>query len=344
MTEPRIALYFRARPETDRWLRGDRHVRPLVRRIVRGRPRPGGVDKVLINLCAGLRELGVQYDINPPFASLQEGDRIGVLGRGREVLSGYDRGFPIVAGIGLMTHPSEWPTLCDEYPVVTYLSHSEWVNKQYVPYYGDRCRIWPVGIDTQLWRPDPSVRKTVDFLVYDKIPRPSDATGETLRASTLDTLAKCGLSFKVLTYGRYQPSDFRSGLLRARALLFLSPHESQGIACGEALSSDVPVLAWDPEKWTDPNRFEWGEADAVATSVPYFDDRCGVRFRGPSDFHDSLTRFLRLRDGGELKPREYMIENLTLAASARRFIDHLDEAQSAEAQRRISPLASRRAT
>jgi hypothetical protein len=29
--------------------------------------------------------------------------------------------------------------------------------------------VWPVGIDTERWQPDPAVPKTVDVLIYDKI-------------------------------------------------------------------------------------------------------------------------------------------------------------------------------
>src|SRR5260370_7424478 len=68
-----------------------------------------------------------------------------------------------------MTHPSEWPTLCDDYPIAFYLQHSEWTNNVYRPYFGDKCRIWPVGIDTNAWRPSASSRKSYDILIYDKI-------------------------------------------------------------------------------------------------------------------------------------------------------------------------------
>src|SRR5689334_12938444 len=119
----RICLYYRREPERNRWVPGDRFVRPLVRRIIRGRPRPGGIDKVFINLCLGLDRLGQHYEVNLPFEQLRDDDRVGVLGVGRYSLVGYDRPNPIVAGIGLMTHPSEWPSLLADYPVAFYLQH-----------------------------------------------------------------------------------------------------------------------------------------------------------------------------------------------------------------------------
>ena len=124
----RICLYYKREPECDRWILGDRYIRPLIRRLVRGKPRAGGIDKVFINLCLGLDKLGIKYEVNLPFKKIKDDDLIGILGRGRNCLNGYDRPNPIVAGIGLMTHPSEWSTLCEDYPVVKYLQHSEWAN------------------------------------------------------------------------------------------------------------------------------------------------------------------------------------------------------------------------
>src|SRR6202035_1851384 len=102
----RICLYYRPIPEKDRWLLGDRYVRPLVRRAVRGKPRPGGLDKVFANLCLGLDRIGIRYLVNLPFNELRADDWVGILGRDRHSLEGYSRPNRIVAGIGLMTHPS----------------------------------------------------------------------------------------------------------------------------------------------------------------------------------------------------------------------------------------------
>ena len=100
----RLCLYYVPEPERDRWLPGDRHWRPIVRRLVRGKPRPSGIDNVFLNLRAGLDRLGIAYVVNEPFRRLRASDAVGVLGRGRHCLDGYRQANPIVAGIGLMTH------------------------------------------------------------------------------------------------------------------------------------------------------------------------------------------------------------------------------------------------
>lgn len=53
----RICLYFRPLPEQDRWLPGDRFVRPAIRRLIRGRPRVGGVENVFHNLFIGSKDV-----------------------------------------------------------------------------------------------------------------------------------------------------------------------------------------------------------------------------------------------------------------------------------------------
>jgi len=322
----RICLYYRPLRETDRWVRGDRHVRPLVRRLVRG-PERGGVPAVFANLRRGLDRLGQQYVINPPFRALRADDRVGVLGRGRDCLAGYDRPNPIVAGIALMTHPSEWPTLCDEYPVVTYLQHSQWAADVYRPYFGDRCKVWPVGIDTHRWRPSPA-RKSVDFLVYEKFLWEHEAHRQRVLEPALAVLRSRALTYELLRCGTYTPREYAAMLARARAMLFLSPHESQGIAYQECLSSGVPVLAWDQRACLDPNRFAWGTPVISATSVPYFDERCGMRFSSAGDLPEALDAFLDAMRGGRFAPRDYVLETLTLERGATEFVRHLDEAMS----------------
>lgn len=321
----RICLYYLREPETDRWLPGDRYVRPAIRRVVRGKPRPGGVEKVFINLCLGLDELKVRYEVNLPFQKLHAEDRVGVLGRGRQCLKGYDRPNSIVAGPALMTHPAEWPSLCEDYPVVKYLQHSEWANNVYKPYFGDRCFIWPVGIDMDSWCPR-GKPQTVDFLIYDKMMWERKERITNLLEPIQSELKRRSLSFEIIRYGEYTAAHFKNALSRCRAMIFLCEHESQGLAYQEALASGVSILAWDQGWYLDPNRFAWGASDIPATSVPYFDDRCGMKFKNLDEFEPKLDQFIGLLNNGAFLPREYILENLTLKKCAAAYLRILDEA------------------
>jgi hypothetical protein len=323
----RICLYYVSEPERDRWVMGDRHVRQFIRKIIRGASRPGGVDKVFINLCLGLDKLEIPYEVNLPFEQLQKGDRVGVLGRGRNCLNGYNQPNPIVAGIGLMTHPSEWPNLCEEYPVVKYLQHSDWANDVYKPYFGDHCDIWAVGINTDLWQPTLYENKSVDFLLYNKIMWDYDQRVGDLLTPIREYLNQQGLTFEELRYGSYKQQDFQAALSRCRAMIFLCEHESQGIAYQECLASDVPILAWEQGKYLDPRRFAWGIPSVSASSVPYWDERCGIKFQNINEFPTKLAEFLEKLNQKQFHPRDYILENLTLEICALNYIEILNQAK-----------------
>ena len=50
---------FYEEPDPDRWFLFDRYPRQILRRLVRGKPRPGGQTRVFLNLCAGLDKLSI---------------------------------------------------------------------------------------------------------------------------------------------------------------------------------------------------------------------------------------------------------------------------------------------
>lgn len=323
----RLCLYYIREPERDRWFAGDRHIRPLIRRVIRGYSRPSGVDKVFINLKLGLDKLKIDYEVNPPFKLLRKDDRVGVLGRGRHCLEGYKQTNKIVAGIGLMTHPSEWKTLCEDYPVVKYLQHSEWANEVYKPYFGERCAIWAVGIDTDHWQPLTGTSKTTDFLIYDKIRWNYDKYETELLTPIRNKLTKSGLSFEELRYGMYEPADYKAALERCRAMIFLCEHESQGIAYQECLASGVPIIAWDQGQCLDPNRFKWGTPYIPATSVPYWDERCGVKFKDICEFPSRFEEFVDKQTSNYFSPRDYILEKLTLEKCAGDYLELYQDMQ-----------------
>ncbi|MBF0176409.1 MAG: glycosyltransferase [Magnetococcales bacterium] len=325
----RICLYYIVEPEKDRWFRGDHHIRPKIRRLLRGPTPPTGPGQVFANLCRGLDHLRVPYCVNLPFGDLEQGDRIGVLGLGLNCLNGYNHPFPIVAGISLMSHPSQWPTLCDDYPVVRYLQHSSWSNDLYKPYFGDRCALWPAGIDTHYWQPThDKIPKDYDFLIYNKISWCREERRIELIDPIRHILHKRGLRSMEIRYGSYRPDMYRQALARCRAMIFLSESESQGIAYQEALASGVPVLAWDPGECRDPSRFQWGVPHIPASSVPFFDERCGMRFVHSGVFPEVLDHFMDHLHTHRFAPRDYILENLTLELSTRQFLHYLEEAHA----------------
>lgn len=322
----RVVLIYRWAQQSDRWFKGDHRWRAPIRRLIRGPDPIGGIDYVFLNLCAGLQRLGADYVANPPMAEIRADDLVGVIGRGRESLTGYRAENPIVTGVAVAGHPAEWPTLFEDYPVACNLVHCDWVKAMYDPWYGaERVRTWPVGIDTDLWAPAPAKEKAIDFLVYDKIHWDAEQVQGALRAPLIAELEQRGLTYAIIRYGTYKPADLKRQLRRARCLLFLCEHETQGLAYQQAMSAGLPVLAWNPGQWLDPWRYRYGETFVPATSVPFFDERCGRTFCGVPDFKDELDQFMDEWRSGRYAPREYVLKHLTLSQCAQRYLDILEE-------------------
>jgi hypothetical protein len=323
-----IQLYFRKEPEEDWLFPGDKYIKPLIRQLIRGK-KTSGVEKVFLNLCKGFNKLGVEYSINKSFSTLKPQDQIVVLGAGKFSLAGYNKTNPIVAGIALMTHPSEWPSLCEDYPVIRYLQHSNWANNVYKLYYGDQvCHTWPAGIETDKWSADNKIVKSNDILIYNKIRWDKEENGNSLVEPIRNLLKGKGLSYKEIVYGFYKEDEYFNLLKESKAMIFLCEHESQGFACCEALSMNVPVIAWDNGYCLDPNRYKWGDPVMPATSVPFFDERCGERFKDYLEFQELFDLFFDNVKSSFYNPRDYILENLTLEKSAEKMLNIITEAYS----------------
>jgi glycosyltransferase involved in cell wall biosynthesis len=143
------------------------------------------------------------------------------------------------------------------------------------------------------------------------------------------TLAERGLKTAVLRYGAYRETQFRTLLKRSKALIYLSEHETQGLARLQAHSCGVPILAWDQGGfWENPSYFPHQVRFSPVTSVPDWDERCGVKFKNMDEFPARLAEFLKLLSAGRFAPREYVLENFTLEKCAGEYLRIVNELQA----------------
>jgi hypothetical protein len=222
-----------------------------------------------------------------------------------------DYGYPDAAALvardprnRILTQPSEWP-------VEFYRSAC-----------GDKVRAMFVGIDTQLWPDLSRQHKDRDFIIYDKIRWDHGIVrgGDTpaIVAATTRLLDQLGLSYVVLRYGAHHLGQFRAALSRARGMIFLCEHETQGIAYQEAMASNVPVLALDEGVLADPEQRRFASPALRVSSVPYFDATCGETFV-PDQIESALMRFMRKLP--EYKPREFVLEYLSMRKAAENYLE-----------------------
>lgn len=312
---------FYEEPDPDRWFLFDRYPRRVLRRIYRGRPLVGGQHRVFLNLCAGLHKIGVAYRVNDyAFARRHEEEAVGIVGKPC-VLDKMKWRNPIVFGAAVYSHPLDDPDLLARLPIRKILVPGEWMRRMCEPYWGQQVVAWPVGIDTDLWSDSANMSKTVDVLIYDKIRWRREDYVPGLLDPIKARLEAAGLTFREIRYGFYREDDFHSLLGESRAMLFLCEHETQGIAYQQALARGVPLLAWDRGGfWQDPTYYPQRVRYEPVTSVPYWDDRCGLRFQSLDEFSRTLSAFWSGVQAKTFSPRAFILDHLTLEACARRYV------------------------
>ena len=197
-------------------------------------------------------------------------------------------------------HPSDW-------------TRDTWIGmgaNQYLP-----IHTLPFAVDTELFIPIPKSEKTEVF-VYHKTRHPMEL--EWIR----NFLHSKNISFTIFDYGKkYEQNDYIKCLQKAKYGIWLGRHESQGFALEEALSMNVPLLVWDVTSMNQEYGYHY--ENIPATAIPYWDERCGESFTDISQMEETFVRFVNRLD--EYKPRDYILENLSVEACSKRFLEFIEK-------------------
>jgi hypothetical protein len=133
-------------------------------------------------------------------------------------------------------------------------------------------------------------------------------------------LKELDIDYRLFSYDdRYDETEYINCLQNAKYGIWVGRHESQGFALEETLSCNVPLLVWDVLSMNQ----EWGPnyADIPATTIPYWDGRCGEIFYKREHFDYAYKVFMsKLHD---FRPREYILSNLTMEKCEKEFINLL---------------------
>jgi hypothetical protein len=312
---------FYEEPDPDRWLPYDRHARRLVRRLVRGPAQPGGAERAFLNLVAGLDQVGTPYRINDYRHIAANPLELACVFGKPQVLDKIPTRTPLLFGTSIYSHPSDNPGLPDQRDVRQVLVPCEWVQRMFDEVWPGIVSVFPVGIDTERWVPAPAVEKNVDVLIYDKIFWQREHYERALIGPLMAELERRRLRVETLRYGSYREADLLELSRRSRSMVYLSRHETQGIAAQQMLAAGVPLFAWDEGGlWQDPLYTPDKVRFGPVTSVPYWDDGCGVKFKADPGLVGSFDRFWRGVEGGTYAPREIMLERFTLQDRARDYV------------------------
>jgi glycosyltransferase involved in cell wall biosynthesis len=223
---------------------------------------------------------------------------------------------PMIFGPGDFGPPRTMPQMLADNPnIELYTQPSAWIRDYYGPEYKDKIKVMFAAIDTDRWPDFSQNPKDNDVLIYDKIRWRREALVPALRERLIKHLEARGLSYQVLVIGAHHSNDFADGLKRSRALAFLCEHETQGLAYQEAMATNTPVFAWDEGKIGDPSLTN--QPGLAVSSVPYFDARCGTKFK-LDELEPRFDEFWERCDG--FRPREYVLENLSFERCAENYL------------------------
>jgi hypothetical protein len=281
---------------------------------------------VAINLMRGLDKINIPYRFNDYKYIKKHPDEIACIIGKPHLLFERKWNNPIVFGAGIYSHPVEYPNLLQLYPnLKQVLVPGEWMRKMFEPYYGNKVKSWPVGIDTEFWSPQINDHKQFDFLIYDKIRWERDKYEPELLNPLKAILDHKNLTHQSIRYGEYDIANLKAMLKNSKSVIFLCEHETQGLAYQQILSANIPILAWDRGGyWQDPYYFPHKVKYEPVSSVPYWDGRCGDKFESINEFERKLDIFLNNLPG--FYPRDFILENLTLEKCARDYFDIIKSA------------------
>ncbi|MEM7522733.1 MAG: hypothetical protein AAF360_03045 [Pseudomonadota bacterium] len=294
-------------------------------RTLRGRQPYTGYYTALMNLVRSLKAQGLTVHVNDFREARKDPSHPIALCGYRSVFDRVRLPNPALVFHADFGYPDEVDEITGGVDAKLFALGCPWSCTLYRDYLGDRIRPLFIAIDTEAW-PDLSAgEKTVDYLIYDKIRwRREDRVPELHGALTAE-LDAMGRSHETLRYGHHHLGQYKQALARSQAMIFLCEHETQGIAYQEAMSSNLPIFAWDEGELVDPKQRLFFPDDQRVSAVPYFDETCGVTFSaagGPAALHDFDKKRLTFQ------PRSYVENKLNFEAGANAFLRLYEEVGS----------------
>lgn len=316
--ERRAIFLFYRDYEADKFVKYDRYLKRILRPIynkLHSKQKKTGFRVSFEALARSLADIGYKVYVND-YSSAEKYSSypVGVVGFPM-ILQDWPLKNPSLLGPSLYDHPGLCPDLFANPAFKKYLVLGDWTYDMFGPLYGwQRCVKWFAGIDTSDWVDTSTMPKDVDFLIYDKIRWDRHVLVPRLLQPITALLEQKGYSYNLIRYKMHDHETYKSALRSAKSMIFLCEHETQGIAYQEALASGLPVYAWDAGFWADPLWKAFSTDLIAASSVPFFSDACGMRFKDFGDFNRGIDQFVGRVDA--FRPRDFVREKLSLQQSA----------------------------
>lgn len=300
------------------------HVRSVARaawRKLKGKQVDTGFGVAFDALCHGLRQLGCDVRVNDfAAATARPSYPIGLAGY-PSVLDQVNLPNPTIFGPGDPGFPDTAGRWARQDKVKHVIQPCEWFVDFYRPFCGNKMLRCPVGIDVARLADATNQPKSTDVLIYDKIRWHRDALVPAVRQRLIAKIEREGLSYTILEYGHHTQELFFAEVRKARSMAFLCEHETQGLACEEAMAMNVPIFAWEEGRLVDPWQVPFAQPGLRVSSVPYFSEECGVGFTLDT-MEQAFDDFWRQL--GSYAPRGYIARTLSPTQTAQVFLGAYD--------------------
>jgi hypothetical protein len=200
-----------------------------------------------------------------------------------------------------------------------YIQPSDWVCniwKRYECCNNLNIKTLPFGVDTETFKNDKLIEKRDKIFIYFKYRFPTEL-------EYLENFFKNkNIEYIIFYYEKtYKEGQYLSYLKECKYGVFVTSSESQGFALEEALSCNVPLLVWDVRTLNDQTAATL--PSYFATSIPYWDNRCGEFFYDKDELEEKHKLFISNLD--KYNPREYILENLTYEKCEEKLIKLINE-------------------
>jgi hypothetical protein len=174
----------------------------------------------------------------------------------------------------------------------------------------------PFGVDTDKFIDTIPIQHRKLVFIYYKSRHPHEL--EFIQ----NLLTHNNINYRIFHYHqRYNEDEYLEYLKYSKFGIWVDGHESQGFALEEALSCNVPLLVWNVRSMNQ----EYGQnhPDIPATTIPYWDERCGELFYDMNDFKEKVYKFFNNLE--TYRPREYILENLSIPICEKKFLNILSK-------------------
>ena len=285
-----------------------------------------GPKKVLDNTLKGLDKIGVKYLFNQPISEYKYN---WIHDDGKAIIEAGFVGKPVIVGPNTAVLPKDLPKLRKRLPKGSiYLHPSPWCVEVWEALGFDECRLdfWPVGIDLDEFEKVNRSSKEKILLYFKQ-------RDKNLLKYTEKLLKSKNLDYELICYGFYKEEDYKKALKQSRFGIWIGCSESQGIGLQEALSTNLPLIVLDAKSIFDTvatkskNYFAYEFPKSLAsvrsTTVPYFDERCGIKIEKIDELEDAIDKMQA--NFSNYRPREFIEENLSLEISAKKLVSFFDK-------------------